>query len=139
MGKFLYFLCRVAFLNFILKTYIMEQLQVAINSRRKIFAIQQEFNSIFPNLKVEFFSKPHTHDGKHSDKINSTSSHTLGDCRTVHSEGVITIQSGAFPGELEQLFGDEYGLKIHVLKKVADSWEVVSDSQLTLEQLNAEI
>lgn len=32
---------------------------VTINDRRKISAIQEEFNSVFPFLKLEFFSKPH--------------------------------------------------------------------------------
>lgn len=38
-------------------------MKIAINDNRKIFAIQEEFNTAFPYLKLEFYSKPHKSQG----------------------------------------------------------------------------
>jgi len=52
-------------------------MQIIINDHRKIFAIQEEFNTAFPYLKIEFFSKPHSPGGASARKLMKTNSKTL--------------------------------------------------------------
>ena len=42
-------------------------MKITLNDRRKIFAIQEEFNTIYPFLKLEFL-KSHTHQVAHLQK-----------------------------------------------------------------------
>lgn len=67
-------------------------MNITINDHRKIFAIQEEFNNVFPYLKIEFFSKPHSLGGSSAKKHIKASSKTLGECRIIHNKGTITIQ-----------------------------------------------
>ena len=64
---------------------------ITINDHRKIFAIQEEFNAGFPNLKLEFFSKPHQSNGASEKEFIKHNSKTIGECRTIHESGHITI------------------------------------------------
>ena len=66
-------------------------MKIAINDHRKIFAIQEEFNTTFPYLKLEFFSKPHKLGGASPRALVKHNSVTLGECRTIHHKGDITI------------------------------------------------
>lgn len=115
----------------------METVIIAINDHRKIHAIQQEFNKVLPNLKLEFFSKPNTKNGSHSDKINKEESHTLGDCRTQHHAKNITIIPSMSFSDLQQTFLDEHGLKIRVSQKNEHSWTPITEYNIPLEELNS--
>ncbi|MDF2449949.1 MAG: hypothetical protein K0R26_2453 [Bacteroidota bacterium] len=111
-------------------------MKIAINDNRKIFAIQEEFNRIFPYLKLEFFSKPHKPGAASSKKLVKHSSMTLGECRTEHNKGDITIVPEMKVCELEQNFGDVYGLGVQVFRKSGRSWleTTVTDSWTLAEQ-----
>jgi hypothetical protein len=60
---------------------------IAINDRRKIYAIQEEFNTVFPYLKLEFLAKPSKPGGASSKKFMKHSSKTIGECRTISQQG----------------------------------------------------
>ena len=97
-------------------------MQIIINDHRKIFAIQEVFNKMFPYLKIEFFAKPHKSGASSSQKIIKHSSKTLGECRTIHNKGTLTISPGMTVAELEQNFSDVYGLHVQVFRKSGKSW-----------------
>lgn len=112
-------------------------MKLIINDHRKIFAIQEEFNQLFPYLKLEFFSKPHTNGGATSKKLVKHSSKTLGECRTLHNTGEVTIIPGMTVSELEQGFGDVYGLGVQVFRKSGKTWlETTVTDNWTLEKQN---
>jgi hypothetical protein len=112
-------------------------MKIAINDHRKIYHIQQDFNTLFPNLKIEFYGKPNTSGGQHSDKIVDTESKTLGQCRVEHNKGEITITPHMSVNELEQHFNDAYGLAIHICKKTGNNWvEIATGNKLSLEEHN---
>jgi len=112
-------------------------MKITINDHRKIFAIQEEFNNMFPYLKLEFFSKPHKKDGAPTKKFIKHDSKTLGDCRTIHNDGEITIIPTMTVAELEQRFADVYGLGIDVLRKSGKGWlETTVTNNWTLEEQN---
>ncbi len=97
-------------------------MKISINDHRKIHAIQEEFNMVFPYLKIEFFSKPHTSGGQSSKKLMKSNSKTLGECRTIHNKGEIVINPEMTVDELEQRFMDVYGLSVQVFRKSGNVW-----------------
>jgi hypothetical protein len=97
-------------------------MKITITDRRKIFAIQKEFNSLFPYLKLEFFAKSCRPGGSSSQKTVKEPSKTLGECRTVHNNGILTITPNMSVKSLVQNFRDIYGLTIQVLRKSGKVW-----------------
>ena len=112
-------------------------MKIAINDHRKIFAIQEEFNTVFPYLKLEFFSKPHQSQGATEKEFIKHPSKTLGECRTIHEDGNITITPHMTVDNLEQNFRDIYGLGAQVFRKSGNVWlETIETDGLTLEEQN---
>ena len=112
-------------------------MNIIINDHRKIFAIQEEFQNLFPYLKIEFFAKPHKVGAPSSKKIMKHSAKTLGECRTIHHTGVITITPHITVAALEQNFSDVYGLSVQLFRKSGNAWlETSVTDSWTLEQQN---
>jgi hypothetical protein len=112
-------------------------MKIQINDHRKIYAIQEEFNRMFPWLKLEFFSKPHKPGGPSPKSQMVLPSKTLGECRTQHDSGTITITPMMSVGELEQSFRDVYGLSVQVFRKSGKTWlETTVTDTWSLEQQN---
>lgn len=111
-------------------------MKIAINDHRKIFAIQEEFNTTFPYLKLEFFSKPHKPGGASPKTLIKNNSITLGECRTVHHKGDITIIPEMTVFDLEQNLSDVYGLGVQVFRKSGKTWleTTVTDNWTLAEQ-----
>lgn len=112
-------------------------MNIIINDHRKIFAIQHDFSESFPYLKLAFYSKPNSTNGAHSNKIVKHPSKTLGECRTIHEKGNITITPNMTVAELAQNFADVYGLSIQVFRKSGKMWlETTLTDNWTLEKQN---
>jgi len=110
---------------------------ITINDKRKIFAIQEEFNALFPYLKIEFFSKPHKPGGASSKKHMKPGGNTLGESRTIHNNGKLTITPHMTVADLEQNFSDVYGLSVQVFRKSGKVWlETTVTDKWTLEEQN---
>lgn len=114
-------------------------MKIVINDHRKISAIQEEFNTVFPYLKIEFFSKPHKQGGASAKKLIKHGSKTLGECRTIHTKGHISITPKMTVVDLEQRFGDVYGLGVQVFRKSGKVWlETTVTDGWTLEEQNSQ-
>lgn len=112
-------------------------MKIIINDRKKIHAIQEDFNKRFPYLKLEFFSKPHTVGGGSAKHLMKVPSKTLGECRTIHNSGTLTIIPQMIVADLEQNFSDVYGLSIQVFRKSGKVWlETTITDKWTLEEQN---
>lgn len=112
-------------------------MHIDINDHRKIYSIQHDFSAVFPNLKIEFHAKPHKTGGVPSEKSVETASKTLGQCRVEHNKGTITITPNMTVNDLEERFGDVYGLSVHILKRSGDKWvELENRNKLSLEEQN---
>lgn len=112
-------------------------MNIIINDHRKIFAIQEEFNSFFPYLKLEFFSKPSKPTGSSPKKLVKHNNKTLGECRTIHNKGKITITPKMTVTSLDQSFRDIYGLGIMIFRKSGKVWlETTLTDDWTLEEQN---
>jgi hypothetical protein len=112
-------------------------MKITINDNRKIFAIQESFSEMFPFLKIEFFSKPNKSGGPSSKKFMRSSSKTIGECRTVHSNGTLTILPKMKVIDLEQGIRDTFGLSIQVFRKSGNAWlETTTTVDWTLDEQN---
>lgn len=105
-------------------------MKITINDKRRIFAVQEAFTKHFPYLKLEFFAKPHKPGGASAKKFVKHPGKTLGECRTIHKSGTVTITGNMTVGELEQRFADVYGLSVQVFRKAGKVWleTTVTDS-----------
>ena len=112
-------------------------MKISINDRKKIFTIQEEFNTVFPYLKLEFFSKPHKPGGASAKRTIKTNDKTLGECRTIHNNGKIIITPNMTVTDLEQRFNDVYGLSVQVFRQSGKVWlETTVTDGWTLEEQN---
>ncbi len=114
-------------------------MKISIKDNRKIFAIQKEFSSEFPFLKIQFFGKSNTKTGKSSIKIVKHSSKELSDCRTQHNDGDIEITPEMSVVNLEENFRDVFGLHVEILRKSGKAWlETSVTGNWSLKEQNAE-
>ncbi|HEY1038677.1 MAG TPA: hypothetical protein VGF30_04690 [Bacteroidia bacterium] len=112
-------------------------MKITINDKRKISAIQDKFVKIFPYLKLEFFSKAHKPGAGNPKKLLKDHSLTVGDCRSVHKDGQITIRPSMTVTDLEQRFSTLFGLGVQVFRKSGKVWlETTVTDDWTLEEQN---
>jgi len=112
-------------------------MKITINDNRKIFAVQEAFSGTFPYLKLEFFAKGHKQGGASPKKFIKHPGKTLGECRTTHNNGVINITGAMTVNELEQRFGDVFGLDVQVFRKSGNIWlETTITDGWTLDEQN---
>jgi hypothetical protein len=110
---------------------------IEIKDQQQIAAIQREFNEAFPYLKLEFFSKPHKQGFASAKILLKNNSLTLGECRNIHNSGTIIIEPFMTVVDLEQRFGDVYGLGVQVFRKSGKVWlETTVTDGWTLEEQN---
>jgi hypothetical protein len=112
-------------------------MKIDINDHRKLFAIQEEFASQFPFLKLGFFSKPvHVH-GFASHKIIKHPNKSIGECRTNQHSGSLIIMPQMTVSDLENQFRDKFGLSVQVFRCSGNAWlETSLTDDWTLEEQN---
>lgn len=113
-------------------------MEISINNNKKIAEIQQEFNDLFPYLKIAFFTKP-KHSGGHPNlKFHVNSVHTIGECRSIQSEiAQIIISPAMTVHELETGLGTLFGLGVQVFRQSGKVWlETTFTDGWTLEMQN---
>ncbi len=110
-------------------------MKIVINDHRKIFGVQKEFSKVFPNLKLNFTVKPHSI--KSSAAVEAlSSSKTIGQCRTIHNKGTITINPEMTAGEVSAHLSDVFGLTAIIERKSENRWVIIdlADKQTLLNQ-----
>ena len=112
-------------------------MKITINDHRKLHAIQEEFREMFPNLKLEFYKKPSHAKNPHPEKLAGNDGITLGECRSIHTKGTLTISPNMTVADLQSNFDEVYGVHIDVLRRAGSEWVVPSENNsLTLEEQN---
>ncbi len=130
----MFLLWRTMYFCFINNSKKTKNMKITINDHRKIFAIQEEFNNLFPNLIIEFHAKASKGGGSPSEHLIKHNK-ILGECRTEHNKGTITITPNMMVSELKQDFSDVYGLTVEVFQK-SEKGRVVSGGKHTLDEEN---
>ena len=114
-------------------------MEIIISDERKIFSIQQEFNHIFPYLKLEFFSLPATLDPAASLKFVIRCSKTIGECRRTLNQQQIAVTPEMTVAELEQKLRKIFGIGVQVFRQSGKVWlETTFTDGWTLRQQNNE-
>jgi hypothetical protein len=114
-------------------------MKIIINDQVTITSIQQEFNRVFPYLKLEFFSKHHHQREGSPLKFMQPVDRKLGEIRKNKDEGEILVTPKMRVSELEQLLGNRYGLSVQVFRKAGNSWvETILTDSWTLQEQNDE-
>lgn len=112
-------------------------MKIEITDHRKIYEIQKEFSALFPFLKLDFFSKPHTSGGASPKDLMVNSNKSIGECRTIHTKGTLTITPHMTVNDLQNEFADTFGVTVRVFRKVGTDWLETSADMSSLEKQNA--
>ena len=112
-------------------------MRISITDSRKIQQLQEQFNTTFPYLKIEFFSKPHRAGVGTAARLMKSPDQTIGQCRTGSRKGHIIISSDMTVAELEQKFRETYGLNVQIFRKSGKVWlETTVTDGWTLDEQN---
>jgi hypothetical protein len=114
-------------------------MKIRIEDNRKISEIQKKFNSQFPYLKLEFFSRPHKNGAPSARVWMKPSDMNIGDCRVTRSDGDLEISPKMTVSDLEQRFKKIFGLNVQVFRKSGRVWlETSVTDSWTLEEQNSQ-
>ena len=95
---------------------------IIIQENKTIKEIQQDFNSKFPHLRIEFYSKEHETGEATSNKAKFDENLKLSEIRTVHNEGEISINGHLKTSTLEENFSKLFGVNVQVFRKSGRIW-----------------
>lgn len=108
-----------------------------ITDDKKIGEIQSEFNAKFKNLKIEFYTLQHKSGEGSLDKLKIENDKTIGDIRTIHTSGQLSINGHQKVSTLENNFLTDYGLNAQVFRKSGSLWlQTTSTDDWTLAEQN---
>lgn len=108
-----------------------------ISDDRTIRSIQAEFNSKFPYLKLEFYDQPHEVGEGSQVKSLIDVNQTIGEVRTIHTQGDLSINGHLKVATLEQNFAEMYGLNVQVFRDSNGLWlQTTSTDDWTLADQN---
>ena len=97
-------------------------MKLHIDDSKTIKEIQDEFQNIFKSIKIEFFAKAHEV-GEASAKADMLdSAKKLGEIRTIHNEGDISITKDMTVSAVESAFEDNFGIHAQVFRKQNNVW-----------------
>ncbi|HMQ46448.1 MAG TPA: hypothetical protein PKA00_02550 [Saprospiraceae bacterium] len=108
-----------------------------IHSDRRITDIQNEFNTIFPGLKIVFYAKKHTaHEGS-AQKNEYDPALTLGEIQTKKRTAEIELDDQLTISQFEQIMENEFGLHVQVFRRSKNLWlQTTATDDWTLEVQN---
>ena len=108
-----------------------------ITDSKTIKEVQQEFNSKFPFLKIEFYKESHTTKEGSPDSMKWGSEKNIESIRKIHNSGDLSIKDDQKISELETNFLEQYGLSAQVFYKSGNLWlQTTATDEWTLKQQN---
>jgi hypothetical protein len=110
-------------------------MKITLRSERTVKDVKEEFNRVYPFLKIEFYKKNHPHENSLLEEIDAATE--LIDVTGVMREGTIDINPTDTVKEVEYKFEHGYGLPVHIFRKQNGVWlaTTVTDD-LTLQEQN---
>jgi hypothetical protein len=97
--------------------------------------IKKQFNTKFPNLKLEFFEKDHEVGEASPKSAISDDAFRLKDVRKEGALTPISIHGNTKTSSLENHFEEEYGVSVQVYKKRGKTWiQTTSTDDWTLSE-----
>lgn len=101
-------------------------MNMLIDDNRRISELQEEFNNLYPFLKIEFLKHPYS-SAPHNLKKDTYPNHTmLRDCRKNHNSGVIELADTMKVSEFEKILSESYGLYAQVFRHSGNIWLITT-------------
>ena len=108
-----------------------------ITNDKKLKAIQKEFHTKFPYLKMEFYSGEHKAGQGSPLESRIDPEKTLGEVRAVINEGDFRIDANMTVSDLEKGFFEKYGLNAQVFRRSGNLWmQTTSTDHWSLQEQN---
>ncbi|MEZ4720676.1 MAG: hypothetical protein R2813_02235 [Flavobacteriales bacterium] len=112
-------------------------MEIKIDDNKTISEVQAEFSKHFPFLKLEFYKTEHQEGQGSTEKERIASNRTIGEVRSNHESGGLSIHGNQKVSTLESAFHDVYGLNVQVFRKSADVWlQTIKTDEWTLSEQN---
>ncbi len=101
-----------------------------ISDDKTIRELQEEFQNLFPYLKLEFFPLPSLKPSKWIAKQPLPPDSFIGEARIVHNRGSIDLDPELSAQALKQIFLDIFGLKTRLYRKSSGRWVSITTYDL---------
>jgi hypothetical protein len=109
-----------------------------ISDRKNIHQIQDEFNELFPGLRIKFYTKYHDHYDYSSMADLYNNDAKIGDIRKVNNEEDLALNPKSTVGQIEKVFRSKYGLNVQIFRRSKDTWlQTFTTDDWTLERQNS--
>jgi len=106
-----------------------------INKNKTTNQIKDEFASMFPHLKLEFFKKKHSENEGNKKKQMIEENLSLSSLIENKNEGFFIIASDMTVSSVEQSFENNFGLHVQIYRKSGDLWlQTTATDSWTLEK-----
>ena len=110
---------------------------IAITDSTTIEDVQKEFSSHFPFLKIEFYEEEHTTGEGTPESHRVNVERTIGEARTKHTAGKLSIHGNQKDSTLEQASHDVYELNVQVFRLSGSLWlQTTTTDDWTLSEQN---
>ena len=115
-------------------------MKLIIKDELTLQSLQEAFSAEFRYLKIEFFSRLHEPGTASGLKNKLYNTKTIGECRTVRTEGELEVTPEMTVAEFEQTMGKFYGLGVQMFRKtITGNWiETINTDGWTLKEHDAE-
>jgi hypothetical protein len=111
-------------------------MKIIIDDEQPVALIREQFNRMFPYLKLEFFPRLHAPGSTSGLKHRQPWSSKIGEIRNMKNTGEIIIVPEMSTQTLEQLFG-KYGIGVQVFRRFGNTWlETAGTDRWTLQRQN---
>jgi hypothetical protein len=114
-------------------------MEIVIKPGKTMLQIQEDFNNLFPFLKIEFFESPHGPKESSSRSKMITSEKRLKEGLKCNNEKSLFLFGDTSVKELEERFRLDFGLSVQVFRKSGNLWiETSLTDTWTLDRQNQE-
>ena len=108
-----------------------------LNKQDTIGKLQNDFQTQFNNLKIEFYKAAHTLGEGSSDREHLDSNLTLEECGFENESSFVDINPERSVGEFEKEFSEKFNLFVQVFRKSGNLWmQTTSTDTWSLKEQN---
>ncbi len=97
-------------------------MEITITDDKYIKEVQDEFQTRFPFLKIEFFKNAMKNGSSQLKSQLISGKMTIGMVRHIHAEGDLSIDGSRSVEEVENDFQNKFGLSVQVFRKSGSMW-----------------
>ena len=110
-------------------------MEILISDHKTLADIKNEFNTLFPHLKLEFYEKKHSGGHGSDEKYQYDSRLKIGTVKKKPHSGHLKILGSMKTKALEQSFQDLYGLNVQLFRLSGHIWlQSTSTDEWTLSE-----